>query len=193
MAMGKLVPAPADLAPCSDLALATRTLAAFQPRDAEQARTQEQMLDFIRQHPRDAHRRSCLEGHLTASVLLWNATRSKVLLHHHRKLQRWLQFGGHCDGDANLLGCAWRELREESGIEPEWISPAPVDLDIHTIPARAGEPRHLHYDVRFLARAGPQALPARSQESLELRWISPGEVEVLALDGSLRRLLDLEA
>ena len=182
-----------ELEPWPDLALAAQTLAAFLPRDEEQARAQDRILEFIGRHPEDAHRRSCVEGHLTASVLLWNSTHTKVLLHHHRKLGRWLQFGGHCDGDANLLGCAWRELVEESGIEPESISPIPVDLDIHAIPAHGEEPRHLHYDVRFLAQAGPGALAACSEESLELRWVSPSEAATLDLDDSVQRLLGLKA
>ncbi|MDE0913595.1 MAG: NUDIX hydrolase [Planctomycetota bacterium] len=182
-----------ELEPWPDLALASQTLAAFLPRDEEQARAQDRILEFIGRHPEDAHRRSCVEGHLTASVLLWNSTHTKVLLHHHRKLGRWLQFGGHCDGDANLLGCAWRELVEESGIEPESISPIPVDLDIHAIPAHGEEPRHLHYDVRFLAQAGPGALAACSEESLELRWVSPTEAATLDLDDSVQRLLALKA
>lgn len=191
MGTGKLRPAPADLAPWPDLKQARLTLAAFLPNDEQQAQMKARMLDLIDRHPEDAHRRSCLEGHLTASVLMWDSTHAKVLLHHHRKLGLWLQFGGHCDGDANLLGCAWRELVEESGIEPEWISPIPVDLDIHPIPAHGEEPRHLHYDVRFLAQAGPGALAACSEESLELRWVSPSEAGGLDLDDSVRRLLIL--
>jgi len=187
----RLTPKPAELAPIPDLSRAAITLAAMQARDAEQAQIQERFLEFIAEHPHDAHLRSCVEGHLAASVLLWDSTSSKVLLHHHVKLDRWLQFGGHCDGDANLLGCAWRELLEESGIEPQWISPTPVDLDIHPIPERAGEARHLHYDVRYIARASLGAQATCSEESHELRWFSREELPALELDGSVLRLLEI--
>lgn len=181
----------AGLAPDPDLARARATLLAYAPRDAQQARFRERLLAWIARFPEDAHRRTCLAGHLTASALVVDAARSRVLLHHHRKLDRWLQFGGHCDGDANLFGCAWRETVEEAGLEPAWLSPDPIDLDVHTIPARGDEPEHLHLDVRYLAVAPEGAAPARSDESLELRWFTPAEVRELAIDRSVERLLDL--
>lgn len=172
-----------------DLAVARRTIEAYLPGDAEQAAHRHRLLAWIDAHPGDAHRRSCLEGHLTASALLLDATRERVLLHHHAKLGRWLQFGGHCDGDANLFGCAWRETVEESGIEPAWMSPVPIDLDVHAIPARPGEPEHLHLDVRYLAVAPAGARGECSRESLELRWFAREEALALEIDASLGRLL----
>ncbi|QDV07988.1 hypothetical protein Poly30_35240 [Planctomycetes bacterium Poly30] len=56
---------------------------------------------FLVEHGPIALTRECVPGHLTASCLLWNAAGTKVLLHHHRKLDLWLQFGGHCDGDGD--------------------------------------------------------------------------------------------
>lgn len=174
-----------------DLARARATLETYAPRDEAQARFRKDLIAWIDAHPGDAHMRSCLEGHLTASVLLVDHKRERVLLHHHRKLQRWLQFGGHCDGDANLRGVAFRELVEESGIQPAWLSEEPVDLDIHKIPARPGEPEHDHLDVRYLAVAPPGATPSLSDESYELRWFTVEEAAGLDLDPSLRRLMPL--
>ncbi|MDA1264534.1 MAG: NUDIX hydrolase [Planctomycetota bacterium] len=180
-----------DLAPEPDLAVARAIVAGYGSQDPAQLELRVRILDWIEAHPGDAHRRTCLAGHLTASTLLWDAAGERVLLHHHRKLDRWLQFGGHCDGDANLRGVAWRETVEESGIEPAWFSPGPVDLDIHPIPGRGEEPEHLHLDVRYLARAPRGAMPACSQESKELRWLRPDEARGLGVDGSVARLLDL--
>ena len=149
------------------------------------------MLAFIEAHPLDAHLRSQLTGHLTASALLLDAAGERALLTLHKKLGRWLQLGGHCDGDANLPGVALRELVEESGIEAIEIDPAPIDLDIHGIPARPGEPEHLHLDTRFLARAAPGAVERASCESDELRWFSPRELAGIATDDSVRRLFEL--
>ena len=174
-----------------DLSRARATLEAYAPRDEEQARFRTDLIAWIDEHLEDAHRRSCLEGHLTASVLLVDHTRERVLLHHHRKLDRWLQFGGHCDGDANLRGVAYRELVEESGIRPAWLSEEPVDLDIHKIPARPGEPEHDHLDVRYLAVAPTGATPELSEESKALRWFTVEEAARLDLDPSLRRLMPL--
>lgn len=173
-----------------DLAVARRILSQYAPRDQAQAEARARMLAFIDEHPTDAHRRSCVPGHLTASCLLVDADAERALLTYHRKLRRWLQLGGHCDGDANLVGVALREAREESGIEALEIDPAPIDLDIHPIPARAGEPEHLHLDTRFLVRARPGAVPILSDESIELRWFRLDELESLETDDSVRRLFE---
>ena len=60
-----------------------------------------------------------LEGHITASMLITNTEKTKVLLMFHKKLQIWVQFGGHADGDSNTLSVATREFHEESGIDIE--------------------------------------------------------------------------
>jgi 8-oxo-dGTP pyrophosphatase MutT (NUDIX family) len=174
-----------------DLAFARRVLVEYAAPDARQAALRQRFLDFIDAHPHDAHDRACAPGHLTASVLLLDHERARVLLHHHRKLARWLQSGGHCDGDANLYACARRELLEESGIAPAWQSARPFDLDAHVIPARGREAEHVHWDVRYLAVAPPGARAVRSDESRALRWFTPGEARAERLDASLGRLLAL--
>ena len=149
------------------------------------------MLAFIDDHPNDAHRRSCVPGHLTASCLLVDHAGERALLTYHRKLRRWLQLGGHCDGDANLAGVALREAHEESGIAELEIDPIPLDLDIHPIPARPGEPEHLHLDTRFVVRAAKGSVEVLSNESLELRWVAPDELATLETDDSVQRLFEL--
>lgn len=152
---------------------------------------------FLAERGAVALTRQCVEGHLTASCLLFDTERARVLLHHHRKLGLWLQFGGHCDGEGDLSAVALRETREESGIDPVWISPTAVDFDVHEIPARGAsggrpaEPAHLHLDVRFVAVAGQGARPEISDESLDLGWFTPEEARALGLDASLERLLDV--
>ena len=90
---------------------------------------------FLAEHGPVALTRRCLPGHLTASCLLWSHDGTRVLLHHHRKLGLWLQFGGHCDGEGDTREVALRETQEESGIDPTSITETPVDFDVHTIPA----------------------------------------------------------
>jgi 8-oxo-dGTP pyrophosphatase MutT (NUDIX family) len=107
-----------------------------------------------------------------------------VLLARHRKLGRWLQLGGHADSEGDPLAVALREAREESGLEK--IEPVatgapgepivPLDLDVHEIPARPGEPAHLHWDVRFLLQAAPGQALAMSEESTDLRWVPRAEL-----------------
>ena len=187
--MGRLQRSADDLLPTADLAIARSTLATWTPPSLEQRATRDRMLAFIDEHPRDAHLRSCVPGHLTASALVVDADGRRALLTHHRKLGRWLQLGGHCDGDANLPGVALREATEESGIEGLELEPVPIDVDIHTIPARKDEPEHLHLDTRFLVRAPAGAIERASEESNRLRWFTRAEAEALETDDSVRRLL----
>jgi 8-oxo-dGTP pyrophosphatase MutT (NUDIX family) len=181
----------ARLAPNSDLAVARELLERYVPRDPAQAAERRRLLAFVDAHPSDAHRRELLVGHLTASALVVDARGERALLTHHRKLGRWLQLGGHCDGDANLAGAALREAVEESGIAGLSIDPVPIDLDVHTIPARPGEPRHSHLDTRFVVFAPAGAGETKSDESHALGWFGPAEIDSLDVDESVRRLFEL--
>jgi len=180
-----------ELAPRPELTVAREILTTYAAPDAAQTRTRDRMVAWIDAHPSDAHKRSCLQGHLTASALLMDSTRTRVLLTLHRKLGKWLQLGGHCDGDANLAGVAWRETLEESGITPAAMSAAPIDVDIHVIPARREEPQHDHLDTRYLMIAPPGARSVISPESIDLRWFTRPEAEAINLDDSVRRLFDI--
>jgi len=178
-----------DLVSTPDLAVARHLLAAWDAPTLAQERTRDRILAFLDEHPEDAHHRTCLAGHLTASALLLDASGERALLTFHAKLGKWLQLGGHCDGDANLAAVALREAIEESGIEDLTIDPMPVDLDVHPIPARKSEPEHLHLDTRFLVFAPEGARERPGEESLELRWFTREEVDELETDDSVRRLL----
>lgn len=179
----------AELAP-GGLAEARATLARYAARDSPQREFQQRMLAFVDAHA-DALLRSCAPGHLTASALLLDAHGERVLLTLHAKLGRWLQLGGHCDGEGNLALGALREAREESGIAALRIEPQPFDLDIHAIPARPGEPEHLHLDTRFLVWAPAGASERISAESHALRWFLPSELDAIECDDSVRRLVRL--
>ncbi len=173
-----------------DLDYARSILAGYVPWDEEQRATCERMLAFIDAHPSDAHLRSQLTGHLTASAIVLDAAGERVLLTHHKKLRRWLQLGGHCDGDANLPAAALREASEESGIEGLAIDPTAIDVDIHVIPARKDEPEHLHLDTRFVVWAPRGAVERISAESIDLRWFTSAELATLDTDDSVRRLVE---
>ncbi|HSJ04566.1 MAG TPA: NUDIX hydrolase [Verrucomicrobium sp.] len=139
----------------------------------------------------DCFHRICQPAHFTGSALVVSADGSRVLLHHHRKLDCWLQFGGHCDGDENVLRVAQREALEESGVEGLIVASArPFDLDIHPIPEKGGEPAHWHYDVRYMFIAPEEAQFVTSDESHELRWFTPDEMRDLPLSHGMLRLAD---
>ncbi|MEX1024155.1 MAG: NUDIX hydrolase [Planctomycetota bacterium] len=162
----------------------------FVPSDADQARARVQIMRWIlaKQHPFE---RRQTDGHVTASALVIDAAGERALLTHHAKLDRWLQFGGHADGDANLAGVALRESIEESGIDDLVIEPRVVDVDVHTIPARGDEAEHLHLDVRFLVWAPEGAKPVKSEESHALAWVAADAQGGYALDPSVVRLFEL--
>ena len=128
-------------------------------------------------------------GHFTGSAWLVSADGARVLLMHHRKLDRWLQPGGHADGDAELARVALREAQEETGVADLRIEGGIFDIDRHRIPARASEPEHWHYDVRHVVRAGSDERFAINDESRALAWRPVAEVAADAsLDVSLRRM-----
>lgn len=128
-------------------------------------------------------------GHFTGSALVVSADGTRTLLTHHRKLGRWLQPGGHADGDADLAAVALREAQEETGLLGLRIEPAIHDLDRHWIPERGDEPGHWHYDVRFLVHAGAREDFVVSAESDTLAWWPLAEVAVdPRFDPSLRRM-----
>jgi 8-oxo-dGTP pyrophosphatase MutT (NUDIX family) len=184
-----------------------RALAAHVSADAKEARDVAFVRAFLREHPADAHLRSQLLGHLTGSGFVLDSTRAKVLLLHHGRLHRWLQPGGHGEGETDTLTIALREIEEETGLARADLSPLNggrlLDVDVHPIPERPGgvgsagdgrspqgaamvEPAHSHLDLRygFVAREGVQ--PRVSHESRDLRWF-PLDALPDDADESLRR------
>ena len=141
---------------------------------------------FIDSHP-DCFERSCQVGHITGSAWIVNRAGDRVLLTHHRKLGRWLQPGGHSDGDPDTLEVALREAREESGLDVRALDEAIFDLDVHLIPARGHEPAHYHYDVRFLVQAMEERFRV-SEESCALAWVPADRVGVFTSDESVLRM-----
>lgn len=128
-------------------------------------------------------------GHFTGSAWLVSTDGERVLLTHHRKLQRWLQLGGHADGDSNLAAVALREAEEESGLQGLTVEPDIFDVDRHWIPERKHEPGHWHYDVRYVVHAGEDENFVVSEESLELAWVAIRELaDAHDTDESLRRM-----
>ncbi|MFD4947821.1 NUDIX hydrolase [Streptomyces sp. NPDC058239] len=153
--------------------------------DPAQEELRQVYLDHLARHP-DGMWKACEAGHLTASALVIDPERGRVLLTLHRKLQMWLQMGGHCEPqDTTLATAALREATEESGISGlTLLAGGPVTLDRHPIPA----PCHWHLDVQYAALAPSGATEQISDESLDLRWFAYDEVASVA-DTSVLRLM----
>jgi len=135
--------------------------------------------------------RDHLPGHITGSAFIIDESGSYALLTHHAKLNRWLQPGGHADGDENVLRVALREAEEETGLSGfNVLSPGIFDIDIHTIPARPDFPEHQHYDIRFLLQASRSEAFTVTEESYDLAWVPFSDLEKLTENDSIRRMLE---
>lgn len=164
-------------------------LQSYLPHHPDENSTIEHFLEFVKGEE-ECFERSTKAGHITGSAWIASPDGKQVLLTHHRKLDRWLQLGGHADGDPNVPGVALREAQEESGIEAfEQVTPDIFDLDIHPIPARKNEPEHLHYDVRYLLRATGSTDYIVSDESHDLRWVALDDVSSLTTEDSMLRMV----
>lgn len=163
-------------------------LAAYTPLDGPERRAYERMVAFVRANPA-CFERLLLAGHVTASAWLLDRSGDRVLLTHHKQLGRWLQLGGHADGNGDVLSVALREAQEESGLST--ITPVSTDIfdvDVHPIPAHRDMPTHEHYDVRFLLQTHGDEKYRVSDESHELAWVSPSKLPALNVDESVQRL-----
>lgn len=164
-------------------------LADYQVAHPTEAETVHSFIEFVRSQP-ECFERTLAIGHITGSAWIVTPDGSEVLLTHHRKLDRWLQLGGHADGDPDVIAVALKEAQEESGLEDfELVGDGIFDLDIHPIPARKNEPEHLHYDVRYVFRAVGQTDFTVSEESHDLRWVPIDEVQTLTTEESMLRMV----
>lgn len=165
----------------------------YAERHPEEHATTRRILSLLESELR-CFERDCFPGHITASAWIVSRESRKVLLTHHRKLERWLQLGGHTDGESDVLLSALREAREESGISdlvaiPAGGEPWILDVDVHEIPARKTEPAHQHHDIRFLLETSEHAPLARQRaESKALRWFPAAGIEARFPEESLARM-----
>jgi 8-oxo-dGTP pyrophosphatase MutT (NUDIX family) len=142
------------------------------PDEAEVARSFAVFLDSAQ----TVFERIHLVGHFTASSWLVDRSGTRALLTHHRKLERWLQLGGHADGDRELSRVALREAEEESGLTGLRVEPEMFDLDRHWIPERGDVPGHWHWDVRYVVHAEGGEDYVVSEESHDLAWRPIAEI-----------------
>lgn len=165
-----------------------RAFGDYSQRHREHAELAQAFLALLDEGGVDPFTRQCLAGHFTGSAWLVSADGQRALLTHHRKLQRWLQLGGHADGDHDLAAVALREAEEESGLPGLTLASADIfDLDRHWIPERKEVPGHWHYDVRYVVVAGGNEAFVVSEESLELAWRPVAEIAA-DQDESMRRM-----
>jgi 8-oxo-dGTP pyrophosphatase MutT (NUDIX family) len=155
----------------------------------EEALAVEETIAFAEAHP-ECLLRACLEGHLTGSAWIVSPDRQQTLLTHHAKLGKWLQLGGHADGDGDLLAVALREAAEESGLQRLTVVDTGLfDVDRHWIGSRGAEPGHWHHDLRFMIEADPSEPLTVSSESKALSWVAVSAVTALNPEESMARMV----
>ncbi len=167
-------------------------LASYRPADE----TENAALDSIRAflghcgaQNKNPFCRTTLEGHVTAGAWIIDPDAETCVLVHHRKLDMWVQPGGHCDGDPDVAGAALREAREETGLKSLHLQDGIFDVDAHNIPERGKEPAHIHYDIRFLVYGDARETPFISHESRDARWIALDRVSALTGEESVLRMV----
>lgn len=134
--------------------------------------------------------RTLASGHVTASGWIISNNKEEVLLMHHRKLDRWFQPGGHCDGDPDVVAVAKKEVEEETGLTHfALLQDGIFDVDIHLIPANTKDAAHYHYDIRFVFEADPTEELIINIESNDVKWIPVSEVENLNNSESIMRMI----
>lgn len=129
-------------------------------------------------------------GHVTGSAWIVNAEYSCIVLLYHAKLKKWVQPGGHCDGQSDVLQVAQREAEEETGLVATPLSTQVFDVDIHQIPEYWNTPAHFHFDVRYLFQADENQIPVCNEESKAVRWVSLEEAKVLSGEQSVQRMIE---
>lgn len=158
------------------------------PFDAAETAHLDRFLAFVQAHP-DCFERRLTIGHVTGSAWITDPDRTRVLLMHHRKLDRWFQPGGHADGNPDVRAVAFREATEETGLAVTLAQETIFDVDIHRIPANAREAAHDHYDVRFWFTADPAVPLAVNPEAKALAWVPLAEVGRYNAEESMARMV----
>jgi 8-oxo-dGTP pyrophosphatase MutT (NUDIX family) len=158
------------------------------PTDGQALKSQELTLLLLDCAPDPFSRAHFTPGHITCTGLVLAPDGERLLLVHHRRLDRWLLPGGHVEsGDAEIWDAARREVIEETGAEllPD-TAPRLVSMDVHGIPSNGREPYHLHHDLLFAFRAAGDDIVC-SPESREVAWCTPAEFDRYSLPGNIRR------
>lgn len=165
-----------------------RQLRDYRARWKNEAETVARFIAFLAAHP-DGFARELKIGHVTGSAWVVNRAGTHVLLTHHKKLNLWVQLGGHADGDSDVFRVARREAEEESGLtDLEPVGKDIFDVDVHRIPARGELPEHFHWDIRYAFRATDSEAYRVSAESHDLAWIEIGALGALTQEESMLRM-----
>jgi 8-oxo-dGTP pyrophosphatase MutT (NUDIX family) len=155
--------------------------------DGEAKKSRELILMLLEHSPAPFSRSQFTPGHITCTGLVLDPGGERILLVHHRRLERWLLPGGHVEPeDAEIQDAARREVVEETGALLATGIPPLVGTDVHGIPPKRGEPFHLHHDLIFFFRAVAGEFRV-SEESRAVAWCAASEFDRYDVPGNVRR------
>ena len=149
----------------------------FQPKTQADIIQKQNILSFLSLTGEEALLRSSAIAHMTATALVFNENRDKILMIHHNIFNTWACVGGHADGNPDLLQLAFQELAEETGIEAAYaITDEIQSLDILTVQAHMKNglpvPNHLHLNATFALEASDKTpYRIKADENSAVRWI----------------------
>ena len=111
---------------------------------------------------------------------------------HHKKYDKWVQTGGHCDGVRDPFFTAWQEAYQESGLKDirpvdPWVI---ADVNVQDVPAYRDVPEHWHYDIRYVFRANSLEPLAVSDESNDVMWVDVARLRDYTDEKALFRLAE---
>jgi 8-oxo-dGTP pyrophosphatase MutT (NUDIX family) len=176
------------IAPSDKRAPLLELLEHYHPIDEVDRAHRDRIVEFVRSN-RNCFERTNIVGHVTGSAWVVDKTGECVLLTHHKKLGKWLQLGGHADGDSDVRRVALREAEEESGIIGlRSVSDDIFDLDVHVIPAHGTDPEHYHYDLRFVFQTSGSEEFLAGPESNQLAWVKISDLKSFSSEESMLRM-----
>ena len=131
-----------------------------------------------------------------------------VLLHEHKKLGIYMQFGGHVELDENPWQAIIREIREETGYTPEQLQVLqpfdrpltddpvfmvhPYPLVVMTVPYAGIDDEHFHTDIgyAFVVRDSPQFLPTDGDE-IQLTGFTRAQLQQGATIQTVKNVIEI--
>jgi hydrolase, NUDIX family len=153
------------------------------PKDAREESEKREILTLMEREGDRLLLRECSYAHMTASSVIVNRNRTKMLMAFHKIYQSWAWTGGHADGDGDFEAVARREAQEETGIQNlKKLGAGAASLEVLPVWAHQKHGQmvasHLHLNISYLFEAD-DTLPLRiaEDENSAVGWIPIAQLE----------------
>lgn len=153
------------------------------PKDAREESEKREILSLMEREGDRLLLRECSYAHMTASSVIVNRNRTKMLMAFHKIYQSWAWTGGHADGDGDFEAVARREAQEETGIQNlKKLGAGAASLEVLPVWAHQKHGQmvasHLHLNISYLFEAD-DTLPLRiaEDENSAVGWIPIAQLE----------------